>query len=101
MSIAKKSALMLSALAVVFLSACAGSKGGSGSTESGEQSFNADGTPAEPKEEISEDKLKKTHEEAMAITEENHDLRRQIFEAKNKLGIPVEQEEESSDASKK
>ena len=40
-----------------------------------------------PKEHIDENKLKKTEEEAVAITEENHKLRKEIFEAKNKLGI--------------
>ena len=36
------------------------------------------------------EKLKKTEDEAMAATEENHKLRKEIFDAKNKLGIPVE-----------
>ena len=40
-----------------------------------------------PKEKIDENKLKKTEDEAVAITEENHKLRKEIFEAKNKLGI--------------
>ena len=34
--------------------------------------------------------MKKNEDEAMAMTEENHKLRKEIFDAKNKLGIPVE-----------
>jgi len=101
MSIAKNWKLYVGMLSVVFFSACAGSKGGSASGEEGGQSLNADGTPTAPKEEIDEDKLKKTHDEAFAISEENHDLRREIFDAKNKLGIPVEQEAEEAPAEPK
>lgn len=91
MSIAKNWKRYLGILSVLFLAACAGSKGGASSTE---QSFNEDGTPAAPKEVIDEDKLKKAHDEAVGLNEENHDLRREIFDAKNKLGIPVEVEAE-------
>jgi len=35
--------------------------------------------------------IKEAQTEAVATEEENHELRRQIFEAKNKIGIPVEQ----------
>lgn len=92
MSLAKNWKLYAGVLSVVFLSACAGSKSGGASSGDESQSFNEDGTPAAPKEEITEDKLKEAHTDAVSITEENHELRRQIFEAKNKLGIPVEQD---------
>lgn len=96
----KNCKFFLGALSVMMLIACAGSKGGSAGSESGDegQSLNADGTPAAPKEEITEDKLKDAHTDAIKTTEENHELRRQIFEAKNKLGIPVEQEAEEEPA---
>ena len=73
-------------MTVAMFTACAGSSGGSddydndgGSEESVRRSA--------PKEKVDENKLKKTEDEAVAITEENHTLRKEIFEAKNKLGI--------------
>ena len=33
--------------------------------------------------------MKKAEEEAMKLTEENHKMRREIFESKNKLGMPT------------
>ena len=72
-------------MTVAMFTACAGSSGGSedyddnGSEESVRRSA--------PKEKVDENKLKKTEQEAVAITEENHKLRKEIFEAKNKLGI--------------
>lgn len=98
MSMAKNCKFFLGALSVMMLIACAGSRGASAGGESESQSLNADGTPAAPKEEITEDKLKDAHADAIKATEENHELRRQIFEAKNKLGIPVEQEAEEEPA---
>jgi hypothetical protein len=97
--------LPLIALLALSLSGCAGSKGSSegggsgsdggsysdGGSSDGGGSNGEGGAPAAPKEEIDEDKLKKTQEDAMAVEKENHELRRQVFEAKNKLGIPVEQ----------
>lgn len=89
---------LIAMLALVF-SGCAGSKGGSSEggsegsySESGsEGGSGSDGQPAAPKEEIDEDKLKDAQTEATESEKENHELRRQIFEAKNKLGMPVEQ----------
>jgi hypothetical protein len=94
---------LVAMLALVF-SGCAGSKGGSsGGDEGGSYSSEEGGSgsegssgeggakPAAPKEDIDEDKLKDAQKDAMESEKENHELRRQIFEAKNKLGLPVEQ----------
>jgi len=99
MSLVKNWKTYLGVLSVLMFAACAGSKGGaSSSEEGGAQSLNADGTPAAPKEEITEDKLKDAHDEAIKVTEENHELRRQIFEAKTKLGIPIEHADEETES---
>lgn len=86
MSLLKNWKLILASLTLAMFTACAGSSGGSeeGAAEGG-------AAAAQPqKEKIDENKLKKTEQEAMALTEENHKLRKEIFEAKNKLGIPVD-----------
>ena len=90
MSFLKNWKLILAALTVALFTACAGSSGGSS-----DDYDNADGSEesvqrSAPKEKIDENKLKKNEDEAMALTEENHKLRKEIFDAKNKLGIPVE-----------
>lgn len=99
MSLLKNWKLVLAAFSVIFFFGCAGSSGGgdSGSvSEDEEVVYNEDGTAhTVKKEKIDEDKLKDTEKEAMTATEENHNLRRDIFEAKSKLGItPDAQAEE-------
>lgn len=94
MSLLKNFKLLLIACTVVLFAACAGSSGGSGSSDD-EVYYEDDGTgtkKAVKKEVITEDKLKDTEKEATALTEENHKLRREIFDAKHQLGIPVEQQ---------
>ena len=44
-----------------------------------------------PKEVINEKTLKKTQDEAAAANEDNHKLRKEIFDARTKLGLPVQQ----------
>ena len=96
MSLTKKWKLILASLSFALLTACAGSSGGSddSSYDDGDDAAAVEGgsskKAAAPKEVIDENKLKKTEDEAMGATEENHKLRKEIFEAKNKLGIPVE-----------
>lgn len=97
MSLTKKWKIILASLSFALLTACAGSSGGSddsgysgGDDESSVEAGGNGGKPAAPKEQIDEDKLKKTEKEAMDVTEENHKLRKEIFDAKNKLGIPVD-----------
>ena len=91
MSLLKNWKLILATLSVALFTACAGSSGGSDDYSSGDDSeYAGGGSRSAPKEHVDEDKLKKTEKEAMDITEENHKLRKEIFEAKNKLGIPVD-----------
>jgi hypothetical protein len=88
MSLFKNWKLILAASTVALFTACAGSSGGSSSDEDyGDDSGSPSAQRSAPKEKIDENKLKKTEDEAVAITEENHKLRKEIFEAKNKLGI--------------
>ena len=91
MSFLKNWKLILASLSLALFTACAGSSGGS-SDEGGYEDGGSGGSgkAAVQKEKIDENKLKKTEDEAMAMTEENHKLRKEIFDAKNKLGIPVE-----------
>lgn len=95
MSLLKNWKLLLSALAIAMFTACAGSSGGSeGGSEGGAggAAGSAAAAPQKPKEEISEAKLKKAETEAMSSTEENHKLRKEIFEAKTKLGMSADEE---------
>ena len=88
MSLFKNWKLILAASTVALFTACAGSSGGSSSDDDySDDSGSPSAQRSAPKEKIDENKLKKTEEEAVAITEENHKLRKEIFEAKNKLGI--------------
>ncbi|MCF0216436.1 MAG: hypothetical protein HUK21_08185 [Fibrobacteraceae bacterium] len=96
MSLLKNWKIILAALTFAFFTGCAGSNGGSDEDYEGEETeMSEDGTPvkkkkAAPKEEIDENKLKKTEQEATQFNEENHKLRREIFDAKNKLGMPID-----------
>jgi len=96
MSLLKNFKLLLIAGTVVLFAACAGSSGGSGSSDDDvyyEDDGSGTGTKkAVKKEVVTEDKLKDAEKEATALTEENHKLRREIFDSKTKLGIPVEQQ---------
>lgn len=104
MSLFKNWKLIVATLTVAMFTACAGGSNG----DSDNASYDDDDSPAAvsggakkkkeaPKEVIDENKLKKTEQEATAINEENHKLRKEIFDAKNKLGIstatPAEEEE--------
>ena len=95
MSLLKNWKLILAASTVALFTACAGSSGGSSSDDDyGDDSSSPSAQRSAPKEKIDENKLKKTEDEAVAITEENHKLRKEIFEAKNKLGISTAPAEE-------
>ncbi|HHX16040.1 MAG TPA: hypothetical protein GX724_07775 [Fibrobacter sp.] len=92
MSFLKKLKLFLITGTVVLLAACAGSSSGGSSDD---VYYEDDGTGtkrAVKKEKVDVNMLKESEKEAMSITEENHSLRREIFDAKHKLGIPVEQQ---------
>jgi len=108
----KKWKLVLASLSVALFTACAGSSnsgssdtGYTGSNESSSESSSYTGysenteaaKPAAPvkkeppKEVINEKTLKKTQDEAAAANEDNHKLRKEIFEARTKLGLPIQQ----------
>lgn len=95
MSLLKNWKLILASLSFALFTACAGSSGGSSddSYSSDDNETSVEGghrKSSAPKEKIDENKLKNTEKEAMDVTEENHKLRKEIFDAKNKLGIPVD-----------
>lgn len=83
--------LIVAAMTVAMFTACAGSNGGSDDEYEDDSDSPAAVSSKKkkeaPKEVIDENKLKKTEQEATALTEENHKLRKEIFEAKNKLGM--------------
>lgn len=101
--------LTLASLSVALFTACAGSSN-SGSSDAGYNASASDNStsasyssndddssaPApvvkkeEPKEVFDEAAMKKAQNEAIAVNEENHKVRKEIFDAKNKLGMPIE-----------
>lgn len=95
MSLLKNWKLLLAALAVAMFTACAGSSGSSSSGTSaaeGGASSEASVEKPKPKPAVSEAQVKKAEKDAMASTEENHKLRKEIFEAKTKLGMSADEE---------
>ena len=112
----KKWKLVLASLSVALFTACAGSSNDSGSSDTGsytgsnetssdnsssytgysENQAEAAKPAAQPKKEapkevVNEKTLKKTQDEAAAANEDNHKLRKEIFDARTKLGLPVQQ----------
>ncbi|MDR2732746.1 MAG: hypothetical protein LBB36_05960 [Fibromonadaceae bacterium] len=82
--------LLLCALAFMVLTACGGSKGGGASTydDDGYEGGGGGGKrAAAPKP----NELKEAHDDAVSLTEENHKMAREIFELKNKLGLPTDE----------
>lgn len=99
MSLSKLWKLALASLCAFSLVACAGSRQG-GSEDSGEEyTEESEGCSAKAQK-VDEGELQRTQQEAMKMTEENHELRRQIFEAKTQLGISTQPaaEEPAADA---
>lgn len=84
----KIASLLVLSLAVMSLVGCAGGKGGESGGEGGE------GGEAAEEVKASDSQVKKAAEEAMALETENHKIRQEIFESKNKLGIPTDTAEE-------
>lgn len=99
MSFSKTWKLALIALSAIFLAACAGSRQGDSESESEAVEYNEDGTtrPSAKAQKVDEDELKETKEAAAKTMEENHDLRRQIFEAKTQLGISTTDDSSSTE----
>jgi hypothetical protein len=83
--IGPKTLLALS-LATLLMAGCAGSKGG---VSDGGDVGGGDGGGADAKT-VSAKELDEAAKEAAQLEEENHELRREIFDAKNKLGIATD-----------
>jgi len=96
----KRVSLLICACAFMFLAACAGSKSGGGSSsyyddsdgggysgggggKKGRGGSDEDRTPRA-------DELKQAKSEAVSLTEENHKLAKEVFDLKNKLGMPTD-----------
>ncbi|SHK33797.1 hypothetical protein [Fibrobacter sp. UWEL] len=103
MSLFKNWKLIVATMTVAMFTACAGSNGGSdeeyddddvAAETSGGAKTSAKKKKEPPKEVIDENKLKKTEQEATAINEDNHKLRKEIFDAKNKLGMSTAEDAE-------
>lgn len=110
----KKWKLVLASVSVALFTACAGSSNSSSSSDTGYTGSNESTSESSsytgysenqaeaakpavqpkkeaPKEVINEKTLKKTQDEAAAANEDNHKLRKEIFDARTKLGLPVQQ----------
>lgn len=104
MSLLKNWKLLLAMASVILLAACAGSKGGSSESGSGSEeetvtSYDENGKEIQvKKEDVDEDQLKNAQTQATGLTEENHQLRRQIFQAKTELGIATDSDASADDA---
>ncbi|MDR0517324.1 MAG: hypothetical protein LBH25_09810 [Fibromonadaceae bacterium] len=79
--------LLLVAFVLVFLTACPSPKGG-GSRSGGGGGYDGYEEGEEPPPRA--DQLKEARNEAFSLTEENHKMSREIFELKNKLGMPTD-----------
>jgi len=96
----KRVSLLFCACAFMFLGACAGSKtsggssyyddsddgGGYSSGGGGKKSKGGSGEERAPRA----DELKDAKNEALSLTEENHKLAKEVFDLKNKLGMPTD-----------
>jgi len=96
----KRVSLLFCACAFMFLAACAGSKssggssyyddsddgGGYSSGGGGKKSRGGSGEDRPPRA----DELKEAKNEALSLTEENHKLAKEVFDLKNKLGMPTD-----------
>jgi hypothetical protein len=94
----KRVSLLICACAFMFLAACAGSKSGGGSSSyyddsddggssgGGGRKGRGSGEDRTPRA----DELKEAKSEAVSLTEENHRLAKEVFDLKNKLGMPIE-----------
>jgi hypothetical protein len=71
-----------------FLAACAGSKGGRTSSYDDDDEGGGGRVREAP---VRADELKDAHKDAVSLTEENHKLAKEIFDLKNKLGLPTDE----------
>lgn|SRR5574344_119509 len=105
MSLLKNWKLLLAMASVILFAACAGSKGGSsgesgsGSEEETVTSYDENGKEIQvKKEDVDADQLKNAQTQATSLTEENHQLRRQIFQEKTELGIATDSDSDAQSA---
>jgi hypothetical protein len=96
MSLTKLAQLSLGAAALLVLVSCGGSKPPASTTSFEDEGGAAAAEEAAPV--VEEDAVQEAHEDAVGVTEENHKLAREIFDAKTKLGLPTDVPEESSDS---
>ncbi len=82
--------ILLSAFAFVFLAACAGSKGSQSSYDDDDDGGGGGGG-GRREATVKADELKEAHKEAVNVTEENHNMSKEIFDLKNKLGLPTDE----------
>jgi hypothetical protein len=92
----KRVSLLICAFAFMFLAACAGSKTSGGSSyyddsEDGGGYGGGGGRGSGEARAPRADELKDAKNEATALTEENHKLAKEIFDLKNKLGMPTDE----------
>ncbi|GHV17412.1 hypothetical protein AGMMS49938_18160 [Fibrobacterales bacterium] len=78
--------LLSIAFAFMFLAACGGSKGSGAQSYSGSDDDASYSAPPPNKNE-----LKEAHDDAVSLTEENHKLAKEVFDLKNKLGLPTDE----------
>jgi len=86
----KRVSLLLCAFAFVFFAGCAGSKGGSSSSYD-DESEGGGGRGSSEARAPKADELKEARNEANSLTEENHKLAKEVFDLKNKLGLPTDE----------
>jgi len=92
----KRVSLLLCVCAFMFLAACAGSKSSGGSSyyddsdEGGDGGGGGGGGGGKARAPRA-DELKDAKNEAVSLTEENHKLAKEVFDLKNKLGLPTDE----------
>lgn len=84
--------LLAAALSLFFFAGCAGSKG---AVSGGDGDYSEDGkrSGGGKAKATSAQELDQASKEALKLENDNHKLRREIFDAKNKLGISTDSEE--------
>jgi len=92
----KRVSLLFCACAFMFLAACAGSKSSGGSSYYDDSDSGGGGGGGRSRGSSEErapraDELKEAKNEATSLTEENHKLAKEVFDLKNKLGMPTDE----------
>jgi len=98
----KRVSLLICACAFMFLASCAGSKSGGGSSSYYNDSDDGGGSSgggggrkgrggSDEDRTPRADELKQAKSDAVSLTEENHKLAKEVFDLKNKLGMPTDE----------